>query len=121
MLRKIGTALVYAGLIIILIGVAMPLVFGPQTEAYKYIFSGGALLLLAGRLATPYQGPYIRVKRLHRILVWSALFFCVAGFFMFYNQDPRDWLAFVLAGALIQLYVSIVLPRAIRQSQKTDK
>jgi hypothetical protein len=35
---------------------------------------------------------------------------------MWYSQDPRDWLAFTLAGALVQCYVSIVLPRAQKQA-----
>ena len=120
-MKKTGTWLVYISLIVILVGVALPLIYGPQSMAYKYIFATGSGLLLIGRLLTPYRGPYIRVKRLTRILVWSALFFCVGAFFMFYSSNPKDWLAFVLAGALVQLYVSIVTPRAIRQSQKNGK
>ena len=51
-------------------------------------------------------------------LRWSALFQCAAAFFMFYSIDPRDWLVFVLAGAVLQLYVSIMVPVAIRKAAK---
>ena len=37
---------------------------------------------------------------------------------MFYSVDPRDWLVFVLAGAVLQLYVSIMVPIAIRKAAK---
>lgn len=108
----------YLGLILVAIGCLLPLIMGPRTEPYKYVFSAGAVLHLIGRIALPYRGPYLRVKRLSRILVWSGLFYCAGAFFMFYTTNPQDWLAFVLAGAVIQCYVSIVMPRAIRKSEQ---
>lgn len=118
MIRKVGETLLIIGLIALMVGIGLPLIYGPQSMLYRYVFSVGALLTLVARLMTPYKGPYLRVKRLHRILVWAALFFCAAGFFMFYAQNARDWLAFALAGALIQIYVSIVLPRAERRARE---
>ena len=108
----------YLGLILVAIGCLLTLIMGPRTELYKYVFSAGAVLHLIGRIALPYRGPYLRVKRLSRILVWSGLFYCAGAFFMFYTTNPQDWLAFVLAGAVIQCYVSIVMPRAIRKSEQ---
>jgi hypothetical protein len=35
---------------------------------------------------------------------------------MWYSADPRDWLAFTLAGGLVQCYVSIVLPKALKRA-----
>lgn len=119
-MKKAGTWLLYAGLIIIAVAMVLPFFYGPQSTFFKYLFSVGAGLNLIGRLMTPYDGPYLRVKRLSRILVWSALFYCVAAFFMFYStSNPREWLAFVLAGAMVQCYVAFMTPRAIRQSQKS--
>lgn len=115
MMRKIGENILWVGLFALIVGLALPLIYGPQSMAYKYIFSAGAVITLVARFMTPYRGDNIRVKRLSRILVWAALFFCAAGFFMFYDPAARNWLALALAGALIQTYVSIVLPRAQRR------
>ncbi|MCM1517643.1 MAG: hypothetical protein NC117_03295 [Pseudoflavonifractor sp.] len=78
---------------------------------WRYLYGAGALALIAGRLMSPYRGDIYRVKRLSRIEVWSAIFFCVAVFFMFYpGANNRDWLAFTLAGGVIQVYTSVMIP-----------
>lgn len=107
-----------AGLVVIAVAMVIPFFAGPASVVFRIIFSIGAALCLAGRLLTPAQGPTLRVRRLVRLLTWSALFFCVAAFFMWYNEIPRDWLAFVLAGGIIQCYVSLMLPREIRKANK---
>lgn len=111
-------AVLYIGLVMVALGCLLPLLMGPQTMLYKYIFAVGAGLHLIARVGLVYRGPYLRVKRLSRILIWSGLFYCAGAFFMFYTPNPQDWLAFVLAGAVIQCYVSIVMPRAIRKSEE---
>lgn len=79
--------------------------------SYRYIYSAGALLLLVVRLFTPYRGDDIRLKRWHRIESWSAVFFCAAAVFLFIpSASLRDWLAFTLAGAVIQIITSIAIP-----------
>ena len=79
--------------------------------AYPYVYSAGALMLLIIRLFTPFKGNDARLKRLHRIESWSAVFFCVAAFFLFYpGAALRDWLAFTLAGAIIQIFTSLAIP-----------
>lgn len=107
------------GMILIAIGTVMPLiVMDPSSETFKYIYGVGAILLLIGRLFTPYKGNHIRLKRLYRIETWSAIFFCVALFFMFYEgANARDWLAFTLAGGAIQIYTSIMIPRTIAKEK----
>lgn len=80
-------------------------------EAFPYVYSAGALGLLAVRLFTPYRGKDMRLKRWHRIESWTAIIFCTAAFFLFYNPHQlRDWLAFTLAGAVLQAITSIVIP-----------
>lgn len=107
------------GMALIAIGTVMPLiVMDPSSETFKYIYGVGAILLLIGRLFTPYKGNHIRLKRLYRIETWSAIFFCVALFFMFYEgANARDWLAFTLAGGAIQIYTSIMIPRTIAKEK----
>lgn len=107
-----------AGLIFVMAGTAMPLL-RLNTEIYKYIFSAGALLVVLGRLFMPYKGPSLRIRRLCRLEVWSGLFFCAAAFFMFWKgAGPTDWIAFTLAGAAIQIYTSIMIPRTRNKEQK---
>ncbi|MDE6458633.1 MAG: hypothetical protein K2L31_08570 [Muribaculum sp.] len=119
--KKILTWVITVGMILIAAGVLMPLL-GYSIEVYRWIFSAGALITLAGRIMNRYEGNVLRVKRLYRIEVWSSIFFCVAAFFMFYPQGAgRDWFAFILAGGLILVYTSIMIPRTLAKENKTAK
>lgn len=105
-------------MLLIMAGTVIP-VFRLNTPVYMYIYSAGALLLLVSRLFTPYKGKVDRLRRLYRIESWSAIFFCVAAFFMFYDStSARDWLAFTLAGGAIQIYTSIMIPRTVSKEMK---
>lgn len=111
-------ALVSIGLLLIMGATVMPL-FQFNGDTFRYIYAAGAALVLIGRLFTPYKGSNFRVKRLCRIEFWSALFFAVAVFFLFYpNAGRTDWLAFTLAGGIIQIYTSIMIPRTLAKAQK---
>lgn len=80
-------------------------------EVFPYVYSAGALALLLVRLFTPFKGSDMRLKRWHRIESWTAIIFCVGAFFLFYNPHQlRDWLAFTLAGAVLQAITSIAIP-----------
>lgn len=80
-------------------------------EAFPYVYSAGALALLLVRLFTPFKGSDMRLKRWYRIESWTAIIFCVGAFFLFYNPHQlRDWLAFTLAGAVLQAITSIAIP-----------
>lgn len=116
--------LVNLGMLLIVAGTLIPVLrMGQINGAAQWIYAAGALLTLAGRLFTPYGGKVVRIKRLHRIEAWSAIFFCVGAFFMFYNpSQARDWLAFTLAGGVIQVYSSIMIPYAIKKElNRKDK
>lgn len=80
-------------------------------EVFPYVYSVGALALLIVRLFTPFKGTDLKLKGWHRIESWTAIIFCVAAFFLFYNPHQlRDWLAFTLAGAVLQAITSIAIP-----------
>lgn len=105
---------VNAGLLLVMAATALPIA-GVEGDAYKYIYAAGALMVVAGRLFMPYRGDNLRVKRLCRIEVWAGIMFCAGAFFIFYRQygvGPTDWIAFTLAGAALQIYTSIMIPRA---------
>ncbi len=124
--KKLFMVMITIGLLLIFAGTMMPLFaimpdFSSGTDSFKYVYTTGALLLLIGRLLTPYKGDIFRVKRLSRIEFWSALFFGAAVFFMFYEGAGRtDWLAFTLAGGVLQIYTSIMIPRALAKYKDED-
>ena len=105
------------GMLLIAAGTVMPLLM-QEGDLFKYVYGGGAVILLIGRIFTTYKGTNLRLKRLNRIEAWASIFFCVATFFMFYESaGNRDWLAFTLAGGAIQIYTSIMIPRTIAKNK----
>ena len=111
------------GFLMIAVAMVIPLVSGPLSEAtwYSYLYAAGAVILLVSQLLSPYKGKDIRLKRLYRIQGWSAIFFCVAAFFLFWpGAAMRDWVAFTLAGAAIRCYTSIAIPNRQRRISNGD-
>lgn len=108
--------IVTLGLLLIVVGTLLP-ILRVNTDLWKYLYGSGALVLLIGRIATAVpKGISLRLKRLYRLETWSALLFCVATFFIFYDRaGTRDWLAFTLAGGAIQVYTAFMIPRALRK------
>lgn len=103
------------GLLLIAVGILLPLL-GIDITISRWFYSAGAILTLVGRLMTPCRETVLRIRRLYRIQSWSAIFFCVGAFFMFYpGAGAADWLAFTMAGAAIVIYTSIMIPLAQRK------
>lgn len=103
------------GLLLVLAGTALPLFSHTLFLTTRWIFSAGALLCVAGRAMerfSPSVTRSLRVRRLKRIEMWSAIMFAVAAVFMFLrNVGPTDWIAFTLAGGALTCYTSIMIPR----------
>lgn len=108
------------GLLAIAIGTLLPILNVNNPGAvtwWKWIYAAGAALYLVAKFFSPYTGKHPRIKRLYRIESWSAIFFCVAAFFIFYNQGmTRDVWAFTLAGAALLIFTSVAIPRAIKKA-----
>lgn len=107
------------GLLLIAVATLLPLIHitGPW---FQWIYASGAALTLAGRLGSlgAYRGMSLRVRRLGRMELWTAVMFAVGTFFVFWPKAGRmDWLAFTLAGAALQTYSSIMIPKAIRKGE----
>lgn len=115
-LSSTGLIAVAASMLLVL-----PMLYGPECPAARIVLTAGAILLLAGRLMVTHDERDFRVKRLYAMQRWSPIAFGVAAYFMWTSADPRDWVVFVLAGAFIQLYVSFMLPRAIRKARDKDR
>ncbi len=117
--------LITIGMLLVAAGTVLPLftrMLNLDHNTFKYVYATGAVFVLVGRIFTINKGNETRLKRLYRIETWSAIFFCVAVFFMFYKgAGPRDWLAFTLAGGVIQVYTAIMIPRTfakVRQEKQ---
>ncbi len=112
-----------AGLLLILLATLVPFFLRNRewaVDTYKYVYAAGALVLLSARLFSPSADTDMRLRRLRRIESWSAIFFCVASFFLFYpGAELRDWLAFTLAGAAIQIFTSVAIPNRQAKLAKT--
>ncbi len=112
------------GLLAIAAGTLLPILNvtvapGAVGNWWKYVYAAGAVCFLLGKLLSPYTGTHPRIKRLYRIEAWSAVFFCVAAFFLFYNGNvSRDSWAFTLAGGALLIFTTIAIPRVANKELK---
>ena len=56
--------------------------------------------------------------------VWAALVYCVAAYCRFSSnfEMQRSWVAFLLAGAVLQIYATLMLSRLTsKKDEKKDK
>ncbi|MDE6716143.1 MAG: hypothetical protein K2J74_06660 [Muribaculaceae bacterium] len=106
-------------LIILLVTAFLPLIQVHWSGA-RYLFAIGAVGAFVARcFERPAKDATLRVKRLYRMAKVSTLCYVVSAFFMFYPYaEARDWLAFLTAGAVLQVYVSIMLSRIESRNAK---
>lgn len=105
---QISNILVLVGLLIMVIMAILPLLnFAPaQFKWMRWTFAAGAAMVLVARIVGIYNGPSLRIKRLHRILIASGILYCTSALMMFISQGTNDWIGFLLAGVLVQLYAT---------------
>lgn len=112
----ISTLLAMIGLLLIMSAMAMP-VFHIERAYISWIYAIGAASLLTGRLMQKApEGATPKLRRLLRMEVWTALVFIAGAVFLFLPVRPgagegNDWIAFTLAGGVLTLYTSIMIPR----------
>lgn len=107
-----STVMVTVGLLAIMTAAFLPLIHAAQ-DWMRYLYAAGALVLLVGRFVAPkVKDAPLRLRRLLRMEVWVALIFIVGAVFLFLpSAGKQDWLAFTLAGGILTLYTSIMIPR----------
>ena len=117
---KIANILVIVGLLIMVVTAIMPLLVNHNInfELMRWLYNGGAIIVLIGRLVDIYRGPSLRLKRLHLILVFSALLYCASGSMMFIYQGTNNWIAVWLAGLLVQSYASWQIEREQKKTKE---
>lgn len=117
---KYSGLLVALGLLVMAVMAVMPLLnlFDANREWMRWAFAAGAVLVLVGRIMGTYRGKSLRIRRLHRILIYSALLYCASAVMMFYSMGTNDWVAFLLAGLFMQIYSSWMIGQ---ESKKIEK
>ena len=113
---QLSGLLVLIGLLAMTVMAVMPLL-NIIHEWMKWVFAIGAVMVLAGRILGTYNGPQLRVKRLHRILISSAILYCASALMMFLSRGTNDWIALLLAGLMVQIYATWMIER---ENKKTE-
>lgn len=122
-LQRIQGVLLALGMVMLVVSAAFPLlgVWPEGMLLMRYIFAAGAATVLAVRLTEVYEGKNLRVKRLHSLERVSAFLYCVSAFLLFYYGNRLgggDWIAFLLAGAIMQIYTSFMIQREEEKDAK---
>ena len=107
---QISNIMVVIGLFIMAVMALLPLL-NINLEWMRWVFAAGALIVLVARILGNYNGPSLRIQRLHRILISSGILYCASALMMFISRGTNDWIAFLLAGIVIQLYASWMIER----------
>ena len=117
---QISNMLVAVGLLLMAVMAVMPLfnLFDASREWMRWLFAAGAVTVLVGRVMATYKGESVRIKRLYRILISSALLYCASALMMFFSRGTNDWVGFLLAGLIMQIYASWMIEH---ESKKIDK
>ena len=77
-------------------------------EYAPYLFAVAAAGITVSRLTRRYEGSNLRLKRLYRIEKIASLLLLVVSYMLFKNES--GWIIFLTIYALLQLYVSMVIP-----------
>jgi len=109
--------LVIIGLLIMAVMALLPLLNINQ-EWMRWAFAAGAVIVLVARILGLYRGPSLRIKRLHRILISSGILYCASALMMFISQGTNDWIAFLLAGLIMQMYASWMIDRELNKTER---
>ena len=112
--QRIQAVLLALGMVMLVVSAAFPLlgVWPEGMLLMRYIFAAGAATVLAVRITEVYEGKSLRVKRLHSLERVSAFLYCVSAFLLFFYGNRLgggDWIAFLLAGAIMQIYTSFMI------------
>ena len=115
----IANVLILIGLLAMLLMAALPLL-NINLEWMRWVFATGAGLVLTGRIAGVYQGPSLRIKRLHRILISSGILYCASALMMFISRGTNDWIGFLLAGLVVQIYATWMIDHENKKTGRQD-
>lgn len=117
MKEKILNILLMVGLLIITAMALLPLL-NIDGSWMRWLFAAGALMVLVVRVMECSPVDNLRINRLHRINIISALLFCASAVMFWYKGETEwstNWVAFLMAGAALLMYVSFAIDHEQRR------
>ena len=117
---SLSNVLLALGLLIMVVMALMPLLNLNQLWM-RWVFAAGAAMVLVARFLGYYRGPSLRIKRLHRILISSGILYCASALMMFLSRNTNDWIAFLLAGVVMQVYASWMIDYEEKKTAKEQE
>ncbi|MBQ9466325.1 MAG: hypothetical protein IJU62_05050 [Muribaculaceae bacterium] len=120
-LNKVCDIAVLLGLLATMVLAALPLLGVTVAPWMRVAYAVAAGAVLLARLLTVRSGTGgLRERRLRVLLVVAAALICVSAWLLFRRDSgPTDWVAFLLAGAIMQGYASFMLDR-IENNRSND-
>ena len=88
---------------------------------FQYVYTFGAFLAVVVRIHRKDKSLGLRVRRLMNIEFWSALCYLVSAYFLIAYPYRSDWLAFLMAGAVLQIYTSFMIPYQMKKDLAAGK
>ncbi len=96
-------------------------------EWMLYVYAAGAIIAVVSRILQ--RATYrkdksmpLRVRRLKHIEFWSAMCYLVSAYFRVSDPyHPGNWIAFLLAGAALQVYTSFMIPYQLKKANDNKK
>ena len=111
--QTIGNILLCVSMTILMAAAATPLFIMPAPSWQRYLLAAGALGVLAAQILIPSPSKEFRIRRLSRMNVWAGIVYCVGAYCLFSSnfEMQRSWVAFLLAGAVLQIYATLMLSK----------
>lgn len=118
--QLIGNILLCVSMTVLLLATAMPLLNMDQPWR-RYVFAAAAIGSLVAQILIPNPGDDFRTRRLARMNVWASIIYCVAAYpFSSDFNMQRSWVAFMLAGAVLQIYATFMLSKLASKKNKKE-
>lgn len=102
--------------LLVLVGATLPLFV--HADWVPYIFAVGAAGMSVTKLATPYRGKNIRLRRLVLIDLLATLMLLFVSYLMF--RGGYDWVVLLAISAALQTYTAFVMPREMEKERHKD-
>lgn len=90
-----------------------------KPEIARYIMIVGVIGYTITTFMSRYKGSVLRAKRLFNIQVFAVLMMIAATYLMFVYIN--EWVVLMLISAILTLYCSVMLPRAIKEDDEKEK
>lgn len=113
---------VMVGLLTILVLAALPLAGVTVMPWMRVTYAVAAGIVLVARLLTFRRSTdTLRQRRLRTLLVIAGVLICISAWLLFRRDSgPTDWIAFLMAGAVMQGYAQFMLDRIERKANNGE-